>query len=187
MPGFQIRDATPADAAACADIYAPFVRDTATSFELKPPTAAAMATRIEAAVEAYAWLVLMDGSDVVGYAYGSQFAARHAYQWSCETSIYLAPIARGKGAGRLLYDALLSRLADRGFRQAVTKMTLPNEASERLHAAAGFEHTGLLRQIGWKLGTWHDVAIMQRGMGGPADAPPGQLGPTAAVSSRPSP
>jgi phosphinothricin acetyltransferase len=41
-----IRDASPEDAAACAAIYAPYVRDTVISFETVPPDAAEMAGRI---------------------------------------------------------------------------------------------------------------------------------------------
>lgn len=41
-------------------------------------------------------------------------------------------------------------------------MTLPNDASLGLHAAFGFEPVGIHRDIGYKLGAWHDVAISQR-------------------------
>jgi len=41
-----VRDATVEDAAACAGIYAPYVRDTVVSFELEPPTPVQMAARV---------------------------------------------------------------------------------------------------------------------------------------------
>lgn len=56
----NVRDATPDDAAACAAIYAPYVRDTAITFETEPPDAAEFARRIAAATARYAWLVLED-------------------------------------------------------------------------------------------------------------------------------
>ncbi|MGH8964515.1 MAG: GNAT family N-acetyltransferase, partial [Actinomycetes bacterium] len=52
----KIRAATAEDAAACAAIYAPYVTDTAISFETEPPTPAEMAERIAAAERAHAWL-----------------------------------------------------------------------------------------------------------------------------------
>src|SRR5690606_27684625 len=71
-----IRDATAQDAAACAAIYAPYVTGTAISFEETPPTTAEMAGRIAAAARTHAWLVLTDGGEVVGFAYGGPFHSR---------------------------------------------------------------------------------------------------------------
>jgi phosphinothricin acetyltransferase len=160
-PRLTIRDASEADAAACAAIYRPFVLDTAVSFEITPPTEAEMAARIREAAGTHAWLVAELGGEVAGYAYARPFAAREAYRWSCETSIYLSASRRRAGLGRALYRALLSRLAERGFRVAVAKMTLPNPASEALHAALGFRPVGVHPQIGYKNGAWHDIAIAQ--------------------------
>jgi L-amino acid N-acyltransferase YncA len=156
-----VRDAREADAPACALIYRPYVTDTAISFESVPPSAAEMSARIAAAVATHAWLVAEIDECVVGYAYGSPFAARDAYRWSCEVSIYLEMGRRRSGAGRALYQELLPRLAARGFRVAVAKMTMPNDASLGLHAAMGFSEVGVHRRIGFKAGAWHDVAITQ--------------------------
>lgn len=157
-----VRDATAADSHACAAIYAPYVRDTAISFELEPPTPDEMARRIAAARRRHAWLVAVDGAVVVGYAYGSSFREREAYRFACEVSVYLDVGLRRTGAGRGLYEALLPRLAARGYRTAVAGMALPNPASVGLHAALGFEPVGTFRSVGWKFGAWHDVAWMQR-------------------------
>jgi phosphinothricin acetyltransferase len=157
-----VRDASTRDAPACAAIYAPYVRDTAITFETDPPDPAELAARISAARRTHAWLVLCDGDQVVGYAYGGEYKSRAAYRWSCEVSVYLARGRRRTGGGRALYAALLPRLAQRGFRTAVAGMTLPNDASVGLHHALGFEPVGTYRRIGWKHGRWHDVAWMQR-------------------------
>jgi L-amino acid N-acyltransferase YncA len=169
--GWLVRDATEADAQACAAIYAPYVRDTAITFELEPPTADDMAGRIARAARTHAWLVLEDDGRVVGYAYGGPYKERAAYRWACEVSVYLEPDLRRRGAGRALYDALLQRLAARGFRMAVAGMTVPNDASEGLHRAMGFEPVGVWRRIGWKHGAWHDVAWVQRDLAGGEDPP----------------
>ncbi|HWH96514.1 MAG TPA: GNAT family N-acetyltransferase [Baekduia sp.] len=166
----SIRAATERDAAACAAIYAPYVTGSAVSFEVEAPSAATMAQRIAAFTATHAWLVLEDGGRVVGYAYGHAFAERAAYRWSCETSIYLELGRRRTGGGRALYEALLERLAARGFRRAIAGMTLPNEASNGLHRALGFEPVGVYRRIGYKDGAWHDVAWVQKTIL-PDDAP----------------
>jgi phosphinothricin acetyltransferase len=166
-----IRDASDPDAAACAAIYAPYVTDTAITFETEPPTAAEMAARIAAARRTHAWLVLTADGRIVGYAYGGPYKTRPAYRWSCEVSVYLEPGRRRRGGGRALYTALFDRLAARGFRTAVAGMTLPNDASVGLHRAMGFQPVGTYRRIGWKHGAWHDVAWVQRAIGDAVDPP----------------
>ncbi|MEV6831096.1 N-acetyltransferase family protein [Amycolatopsis sp. NPDC051102] len=155
----MIRSATPQDAAACAAIYAPYVTDTAISFETEPPDAGEIASRI---TRAHAWFVLEDHGHIAGYAYANPFAARAAYRWSCETSIYLEQGRRRTGAGRALYETLLHRLRERGLCRAFAGMTLPNDASAGLHRALGFEPAGVYHRVGWKHGAWHDVAWVQK-------------------------
>jgi L-amino acid N-acyltransferase YncA len=157
-----VRSASELDAAACAAIYAPYVTSTAITFESDPPSPADMAERIGAALQSHAWLVLEDEGRVVGYAYGSRFEPRAAYRWACEVSVYVEHGRRRTGSGRILYEALFRRLADRGFRVAIAGMTLPNDASVGLHRALGFEPVGTYRRIGFKHGSWHDVAWTQR-------------------------
>jgi L-amino acid N-acyltransferase YncA len=166
----SVRAATLEDAAACAAVYAPYVTDTAVSFEVEPPSAATMAERIGRAEERYAWLVLVDGERVLGYAYGGAFAPRAAYRFACEVSVYLEVGLRRTGGGRALYEALLPALAARGYRRAFAGMTLPNDASAGLHRALGFAPSGVYREVGYKDGAWHDVAWMQKSLV-PDDAP----------------
>jgi phosphinothricin acetyltransferase len=168
----EVRDAVAADAAACAAIYAPYVRETAISFETEAPDADEVARRIADAQREHAWLVLCEDGRVVGYAYGGPYKTRAAYRWSCEVSVYLEPGLRRTGGGRALYAALLDRLAARGLRMATAGMTLPNDASVGLHRALGFEPVGTWRRIGFKHGAWHDVLWMQRPLGPRDDAPP---------------
>jgi L-amino acid N-acyltransferase YncA len=171
--GQHVRGASEHDAEACAAIYAPYVTETAITFETDPPPPAEMARRIAAAARSHAWLVLEDGGRVVGYAYGGPYKSRAAYRWSCEVSVYLERAQRRTGGGRALYQALFTRLAERGYRTAVAGMTLPNDASVGLHRAMGFEPVGTYRRIGWKHDTWHDVAWVQRAIAAGHDPPAG--------------
>ena len=77
----MVRDATAADASACAVLYAPYVTDTVVTFETEPPTADQMADRMAAAQRRHAWLVLEDDGAVVGYAYAGPYKERAAYRW----------------------------------------------------------------------------------------------------------
>ncbi len=161
----RVRPATLDDSAACADIYEYYVLNTPITFEIEPPTVKQMAVRMLTLIETHAWLVLEQDEQVIGYAYGAAYASREAYQWSCETSVYLDKDWRGRGGGTQLYTALFAQLTERGFRQAVAGITMPNEASLRLHEAFGFEVVGTFKDIGWKFEQWHDVLRLQRPLG----------------------
>ena len=167
----RLRRASPEDAAAIAAIYAPYVTASAVSFETEPPDADAMRARIEAGGELYPWLVAEEEGEVLGYAYASAFRARPAYRYVVETSVYLAGGAQGRGIGTALYGALIRTLEAQGFAQAIGAITLPNAPSVRLHEALGFVQAGTYRQVGWKMGAWHDVGLWQRALA-PATDPP---------------
>jgi L-amino acid N-acyltransferase YncA len=166
-----VRDASAADAAACAAIYAPYVAETAITFESEPPSPAEMSERIARASQRHAWLVAERDGAVFAYAYGSTLNPRAAYRWSCEVSVYVERAQQRIGAARALYEALLGRLGERGYCMAVAGMTLPNDASVGLHAALGFEPIGVFRRIGYKLGAWHDVAWVQLPLAAAPDSP----------------
>jgi phosphinothricin acetyltransferase len=172
-PAHHVRDATPRDGEACAAIYAPYVEDTAITFELEAPTPAEMERRIALAQDRHAWLVLEEDGRVAGYAYGAAHHTRAAYRWACEVSVYVELGRRRTGAGRALYEALFSRLRSRGYHTAIAGMTLPNDASEGLHRAMGFVPVGTYRRIGFKHGRWHDVEWAQLMLGAAqGDEPP---------------
>ena len=167
----RIRTATPADAQAIADIYAPIVRETAISFESTPPTADEMADRIATTLQTHPWLVAVEGDSILGYAYASQFRARAAYRWTCEVSAYVDTTARKGGIGRALYDRLLATLRRQNFHTALAVITLPNAASIGFHESFGFEHAGVLREVGYKFATWHDVASLRLVLSDPHTVP----------------
>lgn len=159
----NVRTATADDAHRCAEIYAPFVRDTAVSFEDVPPTTAEMAGRITASLQNYAWFVAeIEAGEVCGYAYATAHRSRSAYRRSCEVSVYLAESARGVGVAAVLYRQLFASLKERGFRTALAGITIPNAASEGFHRKCGFTTVGVYTAVGWKHDTWHDVLWLQK-------------------------
>jgi len=160
-PG-TIRDAVAErDAEACRDIYAPYVRDTAVSFEEAVPSVEDFEGRIRKTTAAYPWIVMEVGGKVVGYAYASQHRPRAAYRWTAEVTVYIDSHHHRDGIGRRLYTELLGRLRRQGFRLAVAGITLPNPGSVGLHVAMGFEPVGVYERVGWKTGAWHDVGWWQ--------------------------
>lgn len=157
----MVRLATPDDAAGVHAIYAPIVSATAISFEYEVPDVTEMGRRLRTVLAHRPWLVYEEAGQVLGYVYAASFRDRAAYQWSTEVTIYLRPDARGRGLGRVLYEALFAVLRVQGYCTAVAGATLPNEASERLHARLGFRECGRFPAAGYKFGRWHDVVFWQ--------------------------
>lgn len=146
------------DVAAIQAIYAPYVEQTAISFEVVSPTVAEMHERIEHILPHYPWLVSCDSDDrVIGYAYASQHRSRLAYQWSVDVSAYIHPHYQRKGIGRVLYTELFALLRQQNFYNAYAGIMLPNAASVALHEAMGLRFIGLYENVGYKQGAWHNV------------------------------
>ncbi len=155
-----LRPFRPADAAGVRAIYAPFVTDTAVTFETDVPDAGAFVTRSQDGPAT--WLVATEGPDLLGYAYAGPHRVRCAYRFSTETSIYLGPAGRGRGLGRALYGAVLDLAAAQGYVTAFGVVALPNEASVGLHQTLGFVPVGVHRKTGLKHGAWHDVLWLEK-------------------------
>jgi L-amino acid N-acyltransferase YncA len=173
-----IRDADSArDAAACAAIYAPFVRDTPISLEERVPTTQEIAERIETTTQTHPWIVAEDQAEVIGYAYATRHRERACYRWATDVTVYVAPQSQRRGVGRALYETLFEALAHQGFRIACAGITLPNQASVGLHESLGFQPVGVYRNIGWKFGTWYDVGWWQLALGAGRGGEPQELGP----------
>ena len=159
----QIRSAHADDAKAIAAIYNPYILTTTISLEEEAVTDAAIAQRI-ADVQAggLPWLVAERDGKVLGYAYATKWRVRHAYRFSVESSVYLAPEAARQGVGSALYTALLQQLAERGVHLVIGGIALPNDASVALHEKMGYEKVAHFREVGFKFDRWLDVGYWQK-------------------------
>ena len=158
----RLRLATPDDAAAIAQIYAPWVSESAVSFEAEPPSAAALAVRIASVSRCYPWLVLEFNGAVRAYAYATRLRDRQAYDWIAETSVYVDRSIQRRGLGERVYSALLDVLAMQGLVWAYAAIVVASEAvsegaSGRFHAQLGFERFARFPGVGFKQGNWWDV------------------------------
>jgi L-amino acid N-acyltransferase YncA len=156
-----IRLATPDDAEQVQAIYAPYCH-TPISFETELPSVEEMRGRLAKVLGQYPWLLCEDGGEVLGYTYATQHRERAAYRWSVDTTVYVRQGRQRRGVGRALYTSLLAVLPLQGYVNAYAGVTLPNPASVGLHEAMGFQPVGVYRQVGFKCGSWHDVAWFQR-------------------------
>ncbi|AGB35997.1 GNAT family N-acetyltransferase [Natronococcus occultus] len=167
----RIRVATPEDALAVREIYAPFCEATAVTFEESPPTETELAERIASTLEDHPWLVCERAGEVVGYAYAGPLRKRRAYQWVVELSVYVAEDARRAGVGEALYESLLAVLERQGIRDAYAVTTLPNPATVGFHERLGFERLVDFPRMGYVEDEWHDVAWWRRSLGEKAADP----------------
>ena len=164
-----IRVATPQDAKAIQAIYAPYVEQTAVTFEYEAPSVEEIRTRIETTLQRYPWLVAEEGGAVIGYAYAGTFKGRRAYDWSVEVSIYVKQDTRRNGVGRQLYSRLQELLAQMGITNinacvAYTEHDTPrlSTASVRFHKKLGFQMVGVFHQCAYKFDTWYDMCWLEK-------------------------
>lgn len=156
----HIRFIQPEDAEAVLAIYAPYILDTAITFETIVPSLKEFTERIEQYTRKYPWLVAEEEGKIIGYAYAGKHRDREAYQWCVESSVYINKDFHGRGIAKALYERLFELLKASGFINVYAGITQPNEPSNRLHERMGFTPVGIYKRIGYKLGQWHDVLWM---------------------------
>ena len=178
MKDIRIRTATTADAPALLDIYAPYVRETAISFEYEVPSLREFEGRVSHTLSRYPWIVAEDEGTVLGYAYASAFHPRKAYQWCAEASIYLAQNERGRGLGAMLYNRLEALLQKQGILLLYACIARPPKkdehltlASIRFHTRMGFHTVGDFPRCGFKFNRWYDMVWMEKRLAEPSDPP----------------
>jgi phosphinothricin acetyltransferase len=108
------------------------------------------------------WVATDAAAEVVGWATSSPFRARPAYRTTIEASVYCRPDRVGQGVGSALYRALCSDATRHDLERIVAGVTLPNPASEALHAKFGLRRVGTFTRVGRKFGRFWNVAWFER-------------------------
>ena len=165
----KIRPATEADAAEILNIYAPYITDTAITFEYDVPTLEEFAGRIRHTLEKYPYLVAVRDSEIIGYAYAGAFYGRAAYDWSAETTIYVKKGCSHSGVGKLLYQALETALKAQNIINLYACIGYPEEDDEYLtknsaqfHAHLGYRMVGEFYHCGYKFNRWYNMVWMEK-------------------------
>ena len=129
-----------------------------------PETWKAFLRRIRTFTAQLPWLVCSIDGQVAGYGYASPHRTRAAYQWSVETSIYVAPEFPRRGVARALYSALFELLRMQGYYNIYVGITSPNERSMKFHKSMGFIISGAYQESMYKFGQWRDVLWMGKSL-----------------------
>ncbi|MFY0596183.1 MAG: N-acetyltransferase [Cognatishimia sp.] len=155
-----IRKAISADAASVAAIWNAEIRAGVSTFNSIEKSDAEIAGMIETAGAAF--LVAEHDASVVGFATYFAFRGGVGYRHSKEHTVYLAPDARGLGAGRALMDALLMVAKEDGVHSMMAGISGENEAGIRFHTALGFKMVAQVPEVGYKFDRWMDLILMQK-------------------------
>lgn len=161
-PEITLRQAVPEDADALLAIYAPYVTDTAITFEYDVPSCAEFRRRMEAVFPRYPYLAACRGDEILGYTYASAFKNRKAYDWSVETSVYVKKDCHGQGVGSLLYRELERRLKLQNVCNLCACIAYPNPESIAFHEKHGYTTVAHFHKSGYKFGTWYDMIWMEK-------------------------
>lgn len=168
----KIRIAQPQDAEALLKIYAPYVTDTAITFEYEVPSVQEFAERIRNIGKKYPYLIAMADGQAAGYAYAGAFHARAAYDWAVETSIYVDKEKKGMGIGGTLYEALEKCLSAQGILNLNACIACPREEDEYLtkdsiyfHEHYGYRLVGEFQLCGYKFNRWYNMVWMEKHIG----------------------
>ena len=170
--GTEIYFADEQDAEELLEIYAPYVLNTAITFEYDVPAPEEFRKRIRMITARYPYLTARRDGELIAYAYAGPFKSRAAYDWAVETSIYVKMGRAGQGLGRLLYELLESALAAQGIVNMNACITFPKADDKYLdggsvafHSRMGFEHVGRFHDCGYKFGRWYDMVWMEKHIG----------------------
>ena len=155
----------------CVTLYNRYITDTTVTFEFDPLTNEQFTARVRRITQNYPYLVYEDDETgaVLGYAYLDCYSERKAYRFTCDLSIYLAMDARGRGIGRVLYDAIEAEAYRRGFYTVVAIVTSENTASMAFHEAMGFTKMADFDGLGHKFGHWLGVRYYRKNLRMPSD------------------
>ncbi len=153
------------DAEELLRIYTPYILQTAITFETSVSEIEDWMARIEKVNKEFPWLVAKSDGRILGYAYATRFRERKAYDWCCESSVYLKEEFHGKGVAQELYNQLFDLLKQQGYENVYAIMTSPNPKSEKFHQSFGFYDVGRFSKSGYKLGSWWDTHWMQFHLG----------------------
>jgi len=157
----MIRTVALDDAKQLAAIYNHYVLNTVVTFDDVPFSEGEFKDKIANIITNYPFFVFEEDNKILGYAYANKWREKPAYRHTVESTVYVHHEAQGKQIGFKLYTELLNHLRTQDYHVVVGGLTLPNEASVKLHEKFGFKQVAHFKQVGLKFNTWLDVGFWQ--------------------------
>lgn len=163
-----IRHGLPDDLLAITTLYNHYIENMPITFDIDPYTVEQREPWLAqfSVTERHQLFVLLDDTQLLGFAYSSLFRTRAAYVRSVETTIYLDEKAHSQGKGTKLHQALLHSLEREDVHRAYAAITLPNPASVARHRKLGYSQVSHFHEVGFKFGRYWDVAWLEKKLDG---------------------
>jgi phosphinothricin acetyltransferase len=160
-----IRPARVEDLPAITEIYNDAIRNTVATFDTEPKTLDQQRVWFDGHSAQYPILVAERDGQVVGWSSLSPWSDRCAYRETAESSFYVQDGYRGKGIGRKLKVAIIAAAEKAGLHVILARIAEGNAASLHLNEECGFEHIGVMKEVGCKFGRRLNVHLMQKILG----------------------
>lgn len=157
LKDIKFRLADVSDTKEILDIYAPYITDTAITFEYDIPSIEEFRGRIEHISLEYPYVVCTYKDEIIGYAYAHRYGERAAFQWDVELSIYLDMNFKSLEIGKILYNKVIEILKLQNVQNIYACITSANDKSIKFHEKMGFEFIGIFKDTGYKFDKWYDI------------------------------
>lgn len=166
-----IRHAGSTDLGSITRIYNEAIAKTTATFDTEPKTPGEQESWFAKHGPKHPILVAESDDIVVGWASLSQWSDRCAYADTAEISLYVREEFQGKGIGKKLMETIVDEGQKAGLHTVVARIADENDISIHLHESVGFQHIGVMREVGRKFGKLLDVHLMQKIYATPAVPP----------------
>ncbi|MDO5981701.1 GNAT family N-acetyltransferase [Flavivirga spongiicola] len=157
----MIRSLNLSDVEELLDIYNYYVLNSIVTFDDEVLSLDTFKDKIIRINTDYPFIVFEENNEILGYAYGSKWRPKPAYKHTVESTVYVKHGALGKQIGTKLYTELLFELKKQNYHVVIGGLTLPNDASVKLHEKFGFKQVAHFKEVGLKFGKWLDVGFWQ--------------------------
>lgn len=157
----MIRSLNVNDAEELLDIYNYYVLNSIVTFDDEALSLDTFKDKITRINVDYPFIVFEENNEILGYAYGSKWRPKPAYKHTVESTVYVKHDVLGKQIGSKLYTELLTQLKEQNYHIVLGGLTLPNDASVKLHEKFGFKQVAHYKEVGLKFDKWLDVGFWQ--------------------------
>ena len=158
----KIRIAVEKDLKYITEIYNYAILETNATFDTEIKTLDERREWFKKHGERYPIIIAEVNDNIVGWASLNEYSTKCAYSDTAELSLYIKPEYQGKGIGKKLMERIVKEGEKAGLHAILARITDGNKISVHLHEMFGFEHVGVLKEVGFKFGKRLDVYLMEK-------------------------
>ena len=147
------------------EIYSYYILNSPATFEIDVPNINEFSARVLTIQKKYPYLTAKIDNKLTGFAYAAPLRTRKAYDYSCETTIYLHHEYLNKSIGSRLYTTLFDYIKKMNILNVYACITYANTESVFFHKKFGFQEVAHFHNCGYKHDTWHDILWLEKIIG----------------------